>query len=182
MLEQYVVVKAIQEITSKPNKSFSVRGLASSIGISPAASGQAFEFMKKKGIVTLDVVGRTYQYKANLENALCRQWKILFNLDSLHGSGIVERMAEEFPALQSVLLYGSFARGTNDEKSDVDLLAIAHDSGKTGFLPGKKAKREINLLLLSPGEWKKKALRNKVFYENIIYDSIVLFGERPVVF
>ncbi len=181
MLEQYVIVKAVQEVTSKPNKSFSVRGLAKAIGISPGASGTAFEYMKKKNIVTLKIVGKTYQYKANLENPLCRQWKILFNLDQLADSGIVEQIVEKIPNLLSVLLYGSFAKGTNDEKSDVDLLVITQKPVKISFRLGEKIKRETNLTIFSLSEWKKKAAKDKVFYENIIYDSIVLHGERPVV-
>ena len=181
MLGQYVTVRAIQEVTSRPNKSYSVRGLASSIGISPAASRTALEYMKKKGIVTFAVVGRTYQYKANLESALCRQWKILFNLDLLEDSRIVKQLAEKISNLQSLLLYGSMARGTNDEKSDVDLLAIAHNPVKVQDLLGKKIGKEVNLMVLSPSEWKRKAAGDKVFYENVIYDSIALYGERPVV-
>ncbi len=180
MLEQYVVVKAIQELTSKPNKAFSVRGLASTAGISPAASRAALEYIKKKGIATFTVIGNTYQYKANLESALCRQWKILFNLDLLADSGLVENLVEKTPNLQSVLLYGSFARGTNDEKSDIDILAIAFKAVKIDS-GSEKIKREINLTVLSSADWKKKALLDRVFYENIIYDSIVLYGERPVI-
>ncbi len=181
MLGQYVTIRAIEKLSSAPNTAFSVRGLASAIGISPAASRMALDFMKKKGIATLNVVGNTYQYRASLESALCRQWKVLFNLDLLADSGIVQSLREKIPNLQSVLLYGSFARGTNDEKSDVDIMAIAHKAVK--IVPGfsGRIKREVNLTVLSSAEWKAKAVKDRVFYENVIYDSIVLYGERPVV-
>lgn len=181
MLEQYVIVKAIQEVTSKPNKSFSVRGLASGIGISVGASRIALECMKEKGIVTLGVIGKTYQYRANLESPLCRQWKILFNLDSLTDSKLIEQLVEKVPAIQSVLLYGSFAKGTNDEKSDIDLLVVTHKTSKIPAEIANKLSKEANLTILSFGDWKKKAVQDKVFYENVIFDSIVLYGERPVV-
>jgi len=182
MLDQYVVVKAIQEVASKPSKSFSVRGLAASIGISPAASRMALEFMKKKGIATLTVIGKTYQYKANLENALCRQWKILFNLDLLADAKIVEHIIEKIPSIQSVLLYGSFAKGVNDEKSDIDLLVVSLKQGRIDSKLAGKINKEVNLSVMTLHDWKLKAVQDKVFYENVIFDSIVLHGDsRPVV-
>lgn len=181
MLGQYAVIKAIHAVTGQPNKSFSVRGLAKSIGISPGASGVAFEFMKKKGFVTLKVIGKTYQYKANLESALCRQWKILFNLDEIADAKIIEGFVKSIPNIHSILLYGSFAKGVNDEKSDIDLLVICHKPSKIDLSFVNKIKKEANVSIVSLSEWKKKAVSDRVFYENVIYDSIVLFGERPVI-
>ena len=181
MLNQYVVVKAIQEVTSMPNKAFSVRGLAKVISISPGAAGAALKFMKKKGIATITVIGKTHQYRANLDSALCRQWKILFNTDFLVDSGIIGEMLEKISGVQSLLLYGSLAKGTNDEKSDIDLLAITSKPAKNIPAIGKTAGKEINLSVFSFSDWKKKAVQEKVFYENVIFDSVVLFGERPVV-
>lgn len=181
MLDQYITIKAIQKITSQPNKSFSVRELASSISISPGASKIALDYMREKGIVTLKVIGRTYQYKADLESPLCRQWKVLFNLDLIESSKIVENLIKRVKNIHSILLYGSFAQGKNDEGSDIDLSVVTHKPKKIelGFI--KKLGREANISILSLGEWKKKAGKNKVFYENVIYDSIVLYGRRPVV-
>ncbi|MFH1224312.1 MAG: nucleotidyltransferase domain-containing protein [Candidatus Diapherotrites archaeon] len=181
MLQQYAVVQAIQVVLSRPNRAFSVRGLAKEAEISHGASREALSFMKKKGIVSLDIVGRTYQYRASLESPLCRQWKILFNLDLLADSGVAEELLKKIPHIHSILLYGSFAKGTNDEKSDIDLLVIAHRPAKPGVGFAGKIKREVNLSILSLGEWKRKAEKEKAFYDNVIYDSIPLFGERPVV-
>ena len=179
MLGRYKTVKAIQELVSRPGKAFSVRGLAGSAGISVGASQTALAYMKEKGIATKGSVGRSHQYRANLESALCRQWKILFNLNMVEEAGLLKELAERVPGMQSVLLYGSFGRGTNDEKSDVDLLVVALKASKPGFSP--KLGREANISIFSQGQWREKAKKDKVFYENIIYDSVVLFGERPVV-
>ncbi len=181
MLEKYALVKAILVLTSDPGKSFSVRGLAKEAGLSPGAARTALDYMHGKGVASLKIIGRTYQYRACLENALCRQWKILFNLDEIAGSKIVGQIVKKVPLVISVLLYGSFAKGTNDKKSDIDLLVISHQKSKADLGFANRLGREANISLLSLQEWKKKAVANKVFYENVIYDSIALFGERPVV-
>lgn len=181
MLEQYAIIKALGKIIALPRKSFSVRELAIHAGISPGASKNALDYMRKKGIITLNVIGRTYQYKLDLESPLCRHWKILFNLDLLEESGIVGNLAKNLENIHCILLYGSFAEGTNDEKSDVDLLVIAHTPKKIDLGFARKLGKEANITIMSMADWRKKAAEDKVFYENVIYDSIVLYGKRPVV-
>ncbi len=181
MLEKYALIKAIRFVLSKPMKSFSVRDLAKEAGLSPGAARVSLDYMRNKGIASLKTIGKTYQYKANLESPLCRQWKILFNLDKITDSKILEEITKKIPHVNSVLLYGSFSKGTNDEKSDIDLLVVAHQKTKTDLEFSNKMAKEVNLSILSLDDWKNKAVKDKVFYENVIYDSIVLFGERPVV-
>ncbi|MFH1256807.1 MAG: nucleotidyltransferase domain-containing protein [Candidatus Diapherotrites archaeon] len=181
MLEQYALVKAIEFVLSRPNKAFSVRGLALESGLSAGSAGDALEFMKRKGIVSFEEIGRTHQVKANLESALCRQWKVLFNLDLLAEARVVGEIKKRLKDIHAIILYGSLAKGTNDGKSDVDLLVIAHKPAKIDFGFLSRLGREANVSVLSLGDWKKKASEDRVFYEKVIYDSIVLLGERPVI-
>lgn len=181
MLGKYALVKAIQAVIIDPSKSFSIRGLAREASLSPGAARLSLDYMHKRGIVLLKIIGKTYQYKADLESPLCRQWKILFNLDKIIVSKIVEEALKKIPQINSILLYGSFAKGTNGKKSDIDLLIIAGKKSKTDLGFVNKLEKEANISIISLADWKKKALQNKVFYENVIFDSIVLFGERPVV-
>jgi len=182
MLEQYAIPKVIQTIAKTPNRSFSVRELAKEADLSPAMSSIALRYMKKMDMVTLKQIGRTHQCRANLQNPLMRQWKILYTLQQIEEVGLVKEANEKIKDIQSILLYGSKARGTDDEKSDFDLLIIAHHPPKEkGLDSANRLPDEVNLLIYSPQEWKKKTRESKVFYENIIYESIVLYGARPVV-
>lgn len=181
MLERYAVIAALKTVLSSPQVSFSVRGLARAAGLSPGAAQTALKYMQQTELVSLKIVGKTFQFKANLDSALCRHWKIVFNLEQITDSRIVQECVKKIPALQSVLLYGSFARGTNDEKSDIDLLFITHHPVKINLGFVNRLKKEANITVFSLNEWRKNALENKVFYENIILDSIALVGEKPVV-
>ena len=182
MLSQYAIIKTIETIAKYPQKHFSVRELAKTAELRPAMASIALGDMKRRDLVTLNRIGRTCQYRANLESPLMRQWKILFTLDKIEKAGLVREAQEKIADIQSILLYGSKARGTDDEKSDFDLLIIAHNPPKHAELGAvDKLPDETNLLIYSPQEWKKKFIQNKVFYENIIYESIVLYGTRPVI-
>lgn len=180
-LDNYILVKVIEKVISNPNKAYSVRSLSRELKISSASSKNALDYMKEKKLVTLKTIGRTYQYKADLNNYLCRHWKILFNLNEIDNSKVVEQFIKEFENIHSILLYGSYAKGTNDSKSDIDFLVIVQKKKKINLNFINTLKKEANVSILTFEEWKDKARNNKIFYENVIYDSIVLHGERPVV-
>ncbi len=184
MLERYAPTKVMKTVLTNPRKRFSVRGTAKNAGVSVNASRYSLDFMHEKKLVKLEKIGRTYQYGADLDNYLTRQWKVLFSLDELDGVGVVDGILKTKKSILTIILYGSVAIGRDDENSDIDIIVIAD----TDF-HGKKeiaahahgTKREINISVYSPYEWKEKAGKDKIFYDHVITDSIVLYGEKPVV-
>lgn len=181
MLDEYAKIRAISALVACPGREFTVRGLAKEAGISPAAAGSSLGWMKENGIASLRTIGRACQYKASLQSALCRQWKALFSVNRLEEAGVVEEILQKVPDVFSIMLYGSRARGTDDEKSDYDLLAIAHKKTGVEIKALGKLDAEANFSIISQKEWGEKAKHDRVFYENVIYESIVLYGNRPVV-
>ena len=184
MLEKYALLRSMKEIFTHPLKKYSVRELAKATGLSVFGSKQSLDYLYKKGMLTLEKVGRTYQYRTDVGNFLTRQWKVVFSLEELSKAGIVERILKTDKSILSIVLYGSTATGKDDEKSDIDVLVIADTNSR-----GKKqiaaqargTKREVNISIYTPDEWRKKANADKVFYENVIINSIALYGEKPVV-
>ncbi|NYZ73940.1 nucleotidyltransferase domain-containing protein [Candidatus Micrarchaeota archaeon] len=182
MLEKYAVVRAIKTILTHPNRRFSITGLAKEAGMAPSAAKYALDYMKAEELVTLEIIGRTHQYKADLGSFLARQWKILFSMQEIRKGRLVEDIAENMENVTSILLYGSIAAGTDDEKSDVDIIVVA-DTRKTRGAFGKAAigGRELNVQVYTPMEWRRKASMDKAFYDNVILNSIALYGQKPVV-
>ncbi|MCK4328147.1 MAG: nucleotidyltransferase domain-containing protein [Candidatus Diapherotrites archaeon] len=181
MLERYALFKALETVFKNPQKKFSVRGLGKEAGFSPGSAMACFNYMKEKKLVKVAKVGRAFQFHADLENPLTREWKKLFALDSLERvwDGMLKQLG---PGTVAVLLYGSMAKGIGDEKSDLDLLVVTNKKKRVSLSDIEaKLKREINLTMYTPGEWREKAKKDKVFYEQVILDAIILFGEKPVV-
>ncbi|MBU0532569.1 nucleotidyltransferase domain-containing protein [Candidatus Micrarchaeota archaeon] len=182
MLNKYAIIRVIEHVLCNPTKRFSIRELARITGLSVNASRYALEFMYKKDLVKLEKIGRTYQYQANLDNYIARQWKILFSLEEIEN--VVKMILETERSILNIILYGSVAIGKDDKNSDIDILVIADTDMK-----GKKViavaahgtKREVNISIYSPQEWRVKASEDKIFYEHVIVDSIALYGEKPVV-
>ncbi|MFP3949998.1 MAG: nucleotidyltransferase domain-containing protein [Candidatus Micrarchaeia archaeon] len=181
MLEKYAVIKAMKKILAFPNTKFSISRLAKETGLAVSAASYSLEYMEGEGLVTKEVVGRTHLYKADLESFLARQWKIVFSLQELHENRIVEKILSKMDNVSNILLYGSVACGTDDEKSDIDIIVIAEGRKKKAIDEATVGGRELNLAVYTPLEWKKKAENEKAFYDNAVTNSISLNGEKPVV-
>ena len=181
MLEKYSIIQVMHFFLSSPSKVFSLRGLAKASKVSKVSAAETIDYMKSNGMISVSVIGNTHQYKINLESPLTKQWKILFNLEELARVKLVEEIITKVPNVQSITLYGSLAKGTNDENSDLDLLVIAEEKVASKPALGKKLTQEPNIMFLTMKDWKAISQKDKVFYDNVILDSIMLFGRKPVV-
>ena len=180
MLKKYALFKAMKRILLNPGNKYSIRELARETGLSPSASKVSVDYMHNLGMVKLGKVGRSAQVEADLASPLTRQWKVLFSLEELERAEVKNRILEELEGVSSILLYGSAALGVDDEKSDFDILIIT-SSGKLSPRVFEKLKREANAIVYKHSEWRTKAVKDKVFYERVILDSVVLYGNKPVV-
>jgi predicted nucleotidyltransferase len=81
----------------------------------------------------------------------------------------------------SILLFGSYAKGENDNESDVDILVISLSKNTPIAELAKLLKRDVNLISFTPAQWSRQSKTNKAFYLDVILDGIVLFGTKPVV-
>jgi len=76
--------------------------------------GIVIEFVEKKGIRKFPL------YKANMDNQLFKEYKMIYNLSSLLESGVI-RFIEEKLMPKSIILFGSYRRGEDTENSDLDI-------------------------------------------------------------
>lgn len=183
MIKRYAVFDVMAEVLENAATAYSVNETARKAKVSPSAAKYVLDDLFKKGMLTLQKIGKTYQYKANLDDFLARQWKVNLTTEELKKAKIVENILETKKTIFSVTLYGSCAVGRDDENSDIDIIVIADTDAK-----GKKeiasqahgTQREINISAYTPFEWLKKAQTDKIFYEKVIIDSIALYGQKPV--
>ena len=181
MLYKYALVKLLKAVLEEPETPLTLRQLAAKAGTSPSAAKAGIDWMTKQGMLSKNRVGNAVLHKPRLDSPLTRQWKILFNLQALTESGLLDKLSS-LPGVSSLVLYGSAAHGTNDSKSDIDILVIASERKKIRTSEyAAKLGREVNVSTFTPSEWRSKAKTSKVFYEQVIINSIALFGKKPVV-
>ena len=110
-----------------PTKDFSVRGIARHLKLSHATvlkyinDLEKLEFIKKKEETLYPV------YFANTQNQKYKFYKKNYLISKLMDSGIVEHIQKEcLPS--SIILFGSGAKATFTEKSDIDIFVEAKES------------------------------------------------------
>ena len=164
-----------------PYEEFYLRELARKANISIFSAKKLVDEMVKDGILVESRKGNMRYFKANLSNLFFKHLKISFSLKRIMESGLIEYLKENIPAISSITLYGSVAKGEDDKKSDIDLLVIGQKKKIDLSRFEKKIGREIRIIVMKWAEWRKLAGENKAFYREIIANGIALYGEKPVI-
>lgn len=132
-----------------PTKEFNVREVARILKIAPATASKKLKEFSKKGILKEKAERNLLLYKANLENESYRDLKIYYNIRKIKESGLVECL-NLYYLKPTIILFGSFSEGMDNENSDIDLVII---SEKTSEFPKikefeKKLSRTLQLFVV----------------------------------
>jgi predicted nucleotidyltransferase len=182
--EQYAlnspIFKVVNFFLENPYKEAHLRGIARELRISPFSSKKFLDLLLKEGLITEKRRANLRYFKANTLNLFFKHLKISFNIKKILDSGLIDFLKDKIPALSSITLFGSFAKGENYGESDIDLVAIGKKI-KLDISGYKKIlKREITLYTFSQAEWKKQQIENKAFYQDVISHGTPLYGELPL--
>ncbi|MCL4379194.1 MAG: nucleotidyltransferase domain-containing protein [Candidatus Marsarchaeota archaeon] len=145
----------------------------------------ARELKVNKGAVSIIVkelsrAGMLHNKQADLKNPLVRALKILINVEEIVDSGVIALLKSK---AVSAGMYGSSAKGTNTEESDVDIwirprgsmdaLDTSNLIGSISDLLGK----EVQMTVLDKGRLEKLRKEDTNFYRSLVFGSILLFGD-----
>ncbi len=103
-----------------PLKRFQMREISRKAELAPKSVLNYLKKLTGDGLVRRVEAEPYPYYKANFGSEEFRFQKTLYNLSLLHESGLTGLLWEELQP-KALVLFGSFARGENTEKSDVDI-------------------------------------------------------------
>ncbi len=179
MISKYAYLRVLCFFLKNPTKEVYIKELSRILKISSQTSKNSLDTFHKKKILNLDKKGRTHFYKLENDSYFVRHLKTTYILSKMNS--ISFEFTEE---IISVAIYGSYASGEFDEKSDFDLLIIS--SEKKDY-PQIYKKIEDNFhvsvspLVLTPFEWQEISQGNEEFYIEVIKDHILVFGSELIV-
>lgn len=172
------VFKVAELIFTYPNKSFHIRLLEKKTGFSTTAIVAAIEELEEHNLIIREETTLTKNIKANLDAEEYRFYKRICNIYRLKTSGFVDELIKMYNFSETIVLFGSFAKGEDIEESDIDILVVsAHKSPKkinnvstyeTTF------QRKINVHIIP--NFKKSSKE----FKNTIANGIVLYGYLKV--
>lgn len=183
MIEQfrkYADMKVLGCFLSHPYTSFYKRELARKLEMSPSAVVRAVESFVGEDILKKEIKGREHFFTLNGGCSVVPPLKKAYGLALVLSARPAEAFLEVDPGIISLALYGSYARGDFDEKSDIDFLVITH-SDKVRFVKALHVLEdrlgvEANISTFRVSQWKSMADSGDAYYNNVVRDHIMLHG------
>ncbi len=162
-----------------PYAEIHLRELARSLKMSPSTALRLLCSLEKDGWVEKREETYATFFKASLSPAF-KAHKQAYTMAKIRDSGVLELVQEKAKGLHSFMLFGSAARGEDDEKSDYDFLLIAAQADLKGSSLADKLGKEVNLKTFTISGWKAAEKDNPAFYRDVLSYSWVLLGQKPV--
>ena len=173
--------KVLALFLKNPHIDYYLRETSRILDMDPMTIKRSLDMLvKDKFLIKFEEKNRIL-YRANLENPSLRYLKISYNLSFLQEKKIVEFIINRMKSVTSIMLFGSFAKGENDENSDIDIVVISQSRNKPTSEIAELLNKDVNLLNFTPSQWSKQSKINRAFYLDVIIDGIVLYGTKPVV-
>jgi len=161
---------------SYPTKEVSLNDLSSTTKISKTTANRVVAQLSGEGFLKKEVLGRIWRVSCNQSHIYNFSIKISYNLRIIYESGIIEKIHEIVENPRAIILFGSYRRGDDTEKSDIDIaVGVLGDEElrirQLGIIPklGYRNNVTVNLHIFS---------RNKIdlnLFSNIA-NGIVLEG------
>jgi len=182
-------------------KWYYTRELARMAKVSTWTISTRFSRLVEEGLINERREGREKYYKLNLANPRTRKYCELFEVEKREGfykanrrlsyglSDLVERALDFIPELQSIILFGSTARGQATERSDVDLLVLVPNVAEERFkglmdavdqLSSEVAGRhpvKLTPITMRMEDFEADLTKRSRLAVDVMMDGIVLLGE-----
>ena len=118
----------------KTGVSMSGREIAQAVGLSHVQANSALRDLAGQGIVSVRRVGRSNLYELQPDHIIVREWlRPLFRREQELEERLAEIVVRHLGVKpESLILFGSVARGTEGPGSDIDLLCVFPDRHSAG--------------------------------------------------
>src|SRR3989338_1394437 len=118
---QNALQRVLEVLFRYPEKEFSLSDLAKEAGVAKPHIGAILTSLEQLGFITITRLTKIWRIKANQQSRNFIKSKIIYNLNFIYQSGLVEFLTEHFGNPKSIILFGSFRRGEDFSTSDIDL-------------------------------------------------------------
>ena len=157
-------LKIVNYLGKSIGKRFTMYGLSKLVNIPYASFYRTVQHMGD--ILEVVVVGRSKTVSLKISNPVVNAHLTISSDEEkkefLQKQPMIKKIASELETKDMVILFGSYAKGRETEKSDIDLLIVNKDGKKSLMFSRYEIlfKKKINPLFITKKEF-KKMLRDK---------------------
>lgn len=168
---------------SAPNESFYLREIVRKCRLSPRSVQRELLLLQKGGLIRSNRIGRQSFFQADSASPIFPEVRNI--VAKVYGPPrlITERLEAFRDRISFALIFGSFARGSHDARSDIDVLVVGHVSmrevGDVLYDLQKQISREINPSVYSEKSFRTKIASGDVFLTEVLKGQrILLIGDE----
>lgn len=179
-----VRAKVIAAFFLSPGESHNAWELANRLGENYSAVWKELVLLERVGILTSQQRGKTKDYSVDKSCPIEPELRSIVLKTEGPGEIIKEKLPE-VGHVKEAFIYGSYASGEADSRSDLDLMIIGEINlvqlGHIISVLEKDLNRPINYVIYSEVEWNKKEEIKDPFWENVqSAPKVWLIGEKNV--
>ncbi|MDD9953894.1 MAG: nucleotidyltransferase domain-containing protein [Candidatus Woesearchaeota archaeon] len=148
--------KTLTWFFSYPTIAMSLSDLVEEIDVSKTTANKIVTQLVAEDFLRKEILGRTWRITCNQHHPYNTKKKIPHNLHAIYASNIVDFVRDAVPHAQAIILFGSYRKGDDTEKSDIDIAVEVADNNsveivKIGVLEkiGYRKNIDINVHIFS---------------------------------
>jgi len=178
-------VSVLVPFTQDLNKRTHGRKIARELGMNQKTVQNKLNELEEKNILESEEKGRLKEFKLNRKNPVTRNLLIKTEIEKLQQliqkefeiKEIVKEIIQETE--KPMLIYGSFAKGTWDEESDLDILVIGEKEKGLEEID-KKYSREIQFMYLTPEEFEQHIKEKTPYIKEVLENHVICQGFEKI--
>jgi predicted nucleotidyltransferase len=181
-LSRYMGWNVLRWFVRNPSSEIHVKQFAREQQISSSTASELLKELHRAGLLERRRSANALFYSMDNSSLVSRQLKRLGTVMELERLRLPERFLTLDDAVISLVLYGSYASGENDFRSDIDLLVLTGSKRKDYSKALKGVERvigcESSLLVFSLASWMKLKKEDPGFYGTVLGNHLVLYGSQ----
>ncbi len=176
LLIQTPAQRILSLLAMNPGRSFYTREISKELNISLGSAHSVLLSLENLRLLTPEFIGRTKIHRLASLSPAIQVFRVLNTIL------ILEALTSDLENIsRRVVLFGSYARGTFSQGSDLDLLVVAEDKARaTELMESAKRKNGFDLrpLIMNQLEWMDLEQNNPAFFDELSHG--ITLWERPV--
>ncbi len=146
-----------------PSRRFHIREISRLTKIPVSTVSRIIKDILKKDLLLIKRKTPILELEANLDSKDFVNKKKEFNIFKIKDAGLLDFLISKYNEPEAIILFGSYSRGEDIEKSDIDILVITNKKINLDLEKYEKLlKRKIHLLEMNIKEIKTELLNNLI--------------------
>ncbi len=126
MIEKSTIQKVLNIFFDNPSREFHLRELSRILKLSMPTIIATTNILSREKLIIKTKGKVITKVQANRENINFVRFKRLYNLENIYKSDIVDFLSSFYNHPKNIVLFGSFSRGDDIEKSDIDIAVFTN--------------------------------------------------------